>query len=402
VPVDSVILSWVPVLDTVYYRGHSLDQGYAMNSVLDSLDRIIFQWSAGEYFNPQYALESFVLITDSNLWQNSVFKVFAPLSSLPQSAIPSISQNLSVASNSSILCTDTLAVWKHNSITLSSVQDYWPGHWGYQQYPCVANVENTAVFNASGAQDSVWANRSADNENDDLPYIKQSKNVALEMYWPLPKSPLLGVSNPTVGLHWRDQDFSEIRNDSLWLLGRVDNNYVAVRRAGIGVVNGVRAYRTTNPPGQTWVIIVGDSIMYGSFNNFQTVVDSAQLTETWRYDSTAQQEIYYAKVVIDGQTIEHAWTRDSSLSTGISALRADASGLAIYPNPANTAINIAMDNIQEAQSIEVYNMLGELVYEASVNDRKITVATAQWTDGLYAVRVKTNAGVISKAFAISH
>ena len=74
VPLDSVILSWVPVLDTVYIRGHSLDQGYALNSTQDSVDRIVFQWSAGEYFVPVYAESSFQLITDSNLWRQSGFQ----------------------------------------------------------------------------------------------------------------------------------------------------------------------------------------------------------------------------------------------------------------------------------------------------------------------------------------
>lgn len=402
VPVDSVIASWVPVLDTVYYRGHSLDQGYAMNSALDSLDRIIFQWSAGEYFNPEYALESFVMITDSNLWHNSVFSVFLPLSTLPQSAIPSISANLSVASYSSILCTDTIAVYKHNSITLSSVQNYWPGKWGYQQYPCVANVETTAVFTASGVVDSVWGNRSATNENDDLPYVKQSKNVALEMYWPLPKSALLGVSNPTVSLHWRAQDFNEIRNDGNWLLGRQDNNYVGVRRSCVGMVNGVWACETFSPPGQSWVIMVGDSATYGSFNNFQAVIDSSVLTETWHLDSAAQQEVYTANLIIDGQTIQHTWTRDSAISTGIQTIGRDASGLAVYPNPANTTINVSLENTPQNGRIEVYNMVGELVYQSTLNDRTTSISTKQWSDGLYAVRVSTDAGAISQSFAISH
>ena len=402
VPLDTVVNSWVPTMDTVIYRGHSLDVGYALNSDLDSLDRIIFQWSAGEYFPPMYAEASFVLITDSNLWHNSVFRVFEPLSTLPASNIPGIAQSLSAASYSSILCSDTLALFKHNSITLSSVQDYWPGKWGYQQYPCVANVETTAVYTSSGVVDSVWDNRSATNANDDLPYVKQIKNVALEMYRPEPKSVLLGVSNPTVSLHWRNSDFSEIRNDGQWLLGRVDNNYVGVRRSCVGIINGLWACNITNPPGQSWVIIVGDSAMYGSFNNFQTIADSAQFTENWHYDTATQQEIYYAKVVIDGKTLEHAWGRDSALSTGISDVKRDASGLALYPNPANGNVNVSLENAPQNGKIEVYNMVGELIYQSALNSKTMSISTGQWSDGLYAVRVTTESGTISRSIAISH
>jgi hypothetical protein len=399
VPLDSVILSWVPVIDTVYIRGHSLDAGYAMNSYLDSLDRIVFQWSAGEYFVPEYAEASFILITDSNLWHNQVFSVFLPLSTLAPSSIPGIAQNLYSASYSSIMCSDTIAIFKHNSITLSSIQDYWPGYWGYQQYPCVANVETTAVFTASGVVDSVWGNRSATNENDDLPYVKQVKNVALEMYRPLPKAPLLGVSNPTVSLHWRSGDFTEIRNDSLWLLGRVDNNYVGVRRSCVGTINGVWACDIT--PGSGWVIIVGDSLMYGSFNNFQTVIDSSKYTERWYYDSVAQQSDYFAQIIIDGDTINHVWANDSA-TTGIQNIKPDGTGLNVYPNPASTALNISLDNNPVNGTIEVYSTIGDLIFQSPITGKTVSIPISQWSDGIYAVRVVTESGTVSKCFVVSH
>jgi hypothetical protein len=80
----------------------------------------------------------------------------------------------------------------------------------------------------------------------------------------------------------------------------------------------------------------------------------------------------------------------------------DASGISIYPNPANTQINISLDNAIQSGSVEIYNMIGELIYQSSLNDRTMSISTAQWTDGLYAVRILTSAGMISKSFAISH
>ena len=139
IPVDAVIQSWVPTMDTTFIMGgQTLDSAYAYNSSLDSLDRIVFQWSAGAYFNPQFVTPSYELITDSNLWRNSSFTSFDALQGLPLSILPSISSQLGVASYSSILYSDTIVAFKHNSVTLSSVQNYWPGKWGYQQYPCVA------------------------------------------------------------------------------------------------------------------------------------------------------------------------------------------------------------------------------------------------------------------------
>ena len=399
VPLDSVILSWVPVLDTVYIRGHSLDVGYALNSSQDSVDRIVFQWSAGEYFNPQYAEASFVLISDSDLWNNQVFSVFKPLSTISPSSVPGLAQYLYTASYSSILCSDTIAVFKHNSVTLSSVQDFWPGYWGYQQYPCVANVETTAVFTASGVVDSIWGNRSADNENDDLPYVKQVKNVALEMYRPLPKSTLITASNPTVSLHWRNGDFTEVRNDSLWLLGRVDNNYVGVRRSCVGQINGVWACDLT--PGSSWVIIVGDSGMYGSFNNFQAVIDSSKFSERWYYDSVGKLSDYFAQIIIDGDTVGHVWAIDS-IATGIQNIKPSGTGLNVYPNPASTTLNISLDGNPVNGAIEVYSTIGEMIYPSTITGTKMSIPISQWSDGMYVVRVTTESGTVSKSFVVSH
>lgn len=52
-----------------------------------------------------------------------------------------------------------------------------------------------------------------------------------------------------------------------WILGREGSGYVAVRRNCTSEINGVRA--CTNPDGQTWVIMVGNSDMYGSFDAFE-------------------------------------------------------------------------------------------------------------------------------------
>ena len=257
IPVDPVIQAWVPTLDTTFIMGQTMDSAYAYNSSLDSLDRIIFQWSAGAYFNPQFVAATYTLITDSNLWHNSSFTAFDALRGLPVSIVPTISSELSVASYSSILYSDTIVAFKHNSVTLSSVQNYWSGRWGYQQYPCVANVEYTAVYTGSGPVAYDWNNRPADNQNDDLPYVKQVKNIAMIMYRPEYKPSLLGATDTTVALHWYNGDYSEIRNDSLWLLGRVNNNYVGVRRAGLKQIDSVWCWGAGTPDAQTWIIIVG-------------------------------------------------------------------------------------------------------------------------------------------------
>lgn len=401
---DSVVQSWEPMLDTTFTMGsQTLDQAYAYNSSLDSVDRIVFQWSAGGYFNPQFALESFNLITDSSLWRNIVFQQFDALKGLPASTIPSLSQALYSASYSSLLYNDTIVAFKHNSVTLSSVQDYWPGYWGYQQYPCVAGIDTTAVYTASGLVDSIWDNRSHSNGNDDLPYVKQVKNVALEMYWPLPKSPILTASDPSVSLHWNNRDFTEIRQDSLWLLGRIENNYIGVRRSCISQINGLWACYTTSPPGQSWVIIVGDSAIYNGFNNFQAIIDSSKFTEQWYYDTSGNQEMYYAQIIIDGDTINHLWGRDSTRVNGIRTIAPDTYAITVYPNPAGNILNISIGDYVEGEKIEIYNLFGQMIYSQGITDKLTLVDLAQWANGVYALKVSSAFGHLStRLFIVSH
>ncbi len=398
IAVDTVINSWMPVLDTVIHIGHTIEQGLILNDSMSAVDSVIFGWSAGEYFHPLVAYATFMLITDSGMWKHPDFSAFAPLAIItPPSVVPTAIA-LNVVSESSTICDDTVAIYKHNSVILASVQDFWPGKRGYQEYPCVASVETTAVYTASG-QVIDWALRSADEANDDLPFIKQTKNVALLMYRAEPKPALVGASYPQVSLHWRTADFTEVRQDSLWLLGRLDNNYVGVRRSCEGQINNL--YACDIPNGQAWVLMVGDSSTYNSFDHFQQVVDSSQYVEQWYYDTAAQQEVFYAQIIVDGIDINHAWGVDSTLPTGIENIA--GTGFKIYPNPANTIVTVDVPNSIQNGTIQVYNAIGQLVYQANLVGTKMVLPVGDLTNGVYAIRlISGDNNMTTKRFVINH
>jgi hypothetical protein len=368
---------------------------------MTAVDKVVFQWSGGEYFPPQVALESFNLMTDSDLWGHPDFSAFAQLKSTPSNLVTALATSLSFASLSSVICDDTIALYKHYSVTLSSVQDLSPGNMGYQQYPCVANIENTSVYTASG-QVLPWGSRNADSENDDLPFVRQNKNVALIMYHSNFKSPFIGPSYPQVTLHWIDQDFTEIRDDSVskWLLGRVDNNYVAVLRSCTGYIDTFRA--CDQPGGSVWVIMVGDSETYGSFDQFQQIVDSAQFTEQSYYDTANLQQIFYAKIVVDSVTVENAWGIDSLVPLAINNISA-SSAIRVFPNPASTAVNIQLSDNVQGGMLEIYNTSGQLVYQTNVTNRRMIVPVMDLSNGVYAIKLNTgNEAVETKCFVVSH
>jgi hypothetical protein len=81
--------------------------------------------------------------------------------------------------------------------------------------------------------------------------------------------------------------------------------------------------------------------------------------------------------------------------------------LLIYPNPANTEINILTSHIENINSIEVYNIHGELldVKKIAINEKEIIkVNTNELPNGIYFVSIKSNdfKEKRTKRFIISH
>lgn len=400
-PVDSVIASWTAHLDTTLIIGHTLDSGFIINDSLTQTDRVLFQWSSGGYFNPEVAEQTAQLLTDSNLWNNPNFSMFSIFKSTAPSQFQALATSIGYASQSSLICNDTVVIFKDNAVTLTSVQDFWPGKLGYEQIPCVANVGTTAVFTASGPIIANFENRSATNENNDLPFVKQQKNVALEMYRPDIGLRIIGYNDPEVSLHWLDTAFDEERNDSAWLLGRQGNGYVGVRRGCMDSVNTLRACQNRN--GQTWILIVGDSAMYGSFDNFEAVIDSSKYQEGWAFDSANGQWNYSAQIIIDSITLAYTWQGDSSVVneyTSVENIAGNRPGFNVYPNPANDVVNIDLTSFaNEPLTIKVVNMLGQEVFHETENIAATTLKvlnTASWPRGVYLISVETDAGPVSK------
>lgn len=344
IPVDDIMNAWHADEDRQYVMGHTLDSGFTLNASQVHVDRVVFQWSSGAYFHPDVALETGRLIEDYNMWDHVDFATLkAFVTFFPVDSFASVAAKLSFMSQSSVISRAALSVFKRGGVTLSSARDFWPGKVGYQQFPWMANVGTTAVYTASGAPDSDWYARPEDNNNAHLPFVEQRHNVALIMYWPEVKTSLfhglLRIADPTVALHWKDGDFDEIVEDSLWIIGRQADDYVAVRRTCLDTVNGVRGCTFDSTDGQAWACVVGDSTMYGSFAHFQDLISQSQFTESW-YHNGVDQWVYWAMFSFDTTSVAHAWGRDSLLTARIDPVSANENVFKVYPNPARDRVSI--------------------------------------------------------------
>ncbi len=65
----------------------------------------------------------------------------------------------------------------------------------------------------------------------------------------------------------------------------------------------------------------------------------------------------------------------------------------IYPNPATNFVQVSSDQIQR---VEVYNMMGQLVFEQNYNDSQVVISTTGMAPGTYAVKVTATSGIVTK------
>ncbi len=383
----SVINSWTATIDTVYHIGHPIESFDTILQAQSPGDKVIFQWSSGSYFHPVVALESAQMITDSNLWANPEFAELSFFSSLPIQNIPTVAENLSCASKSTVICGEDVAVFKNGSVVLSSIQDFWKGKWGYQQFPCVAAIGTTAVLTTSGKPEIDQNNISADHANDNLPCVTQNSNVALMMYWPEVKPDLVGIARKEVSLYLTENDFDETVENNLWLMGRKGNGYVAVRRACTGVIDGVKA--CYNSSHQSWVTVVGNAEMYSSFANFQSMIAQSQFEEQFYYNPVTQDSVYFASISVDTVSANYTWTRENN-TTSIEDV-VDNTTINVYPNPSNGILTIS--SVNKVSALEMYDVAGRMVYTQN-NTQQANIS--QLSNGLYNLKIITEDTIVCR------
>ncbi|MCB9185499.1 MAG: T9SS type A sorting domain-containing protein [Flavobacteriales bacterium] len=380
--------------DTLITFGHSVEEGLTRHDSLYYVDELMMQWSSGMYFHPYIAENTGQLLADSNFWGHVDFADLSILATFPVSQYEAISIELDEMTVSRADCGANVALFKNDETVLTSLQDYWKGKIGFQQWPIAANVGGTCVYTASGPVESDWTQRSSTNFNEHLPYVEQDGNVALVMYRPQEVSPILPFHNKDVALHWVDTAFSDVTESGNWIFGNRNENYIAVRRACVGEINGVRACETN--AGQTWVFVVGNGQMYGSYSNFQNMVDQSIFSESWTSDINGD-STYTASITFDGNTIEYAWGPESPFT---SVQEVQSNSLSVYPNPNNGSFSIQLPDANlQGGNLEVFDMMGNLVLsQRIIHQNKIDLDLESASDGMYLVRLASDQGVWTGRF----
>lgn len=75
------------------------------------------------------------------------------------------------------------------------------------------------------------------------------------------------------------------------------------------------------------------------------------------------------------------------------------SALKLYPNPAQQSLSLEAEGMTH---MEVYDVLGQLVYQQDAESNNLTLNVSDWMEGLYFVKVQTQSGWFIRRVSIVH
>lgn len=304
VNLSDVIAAFQAHVDQIIFNGHALSN--QVHHSLNRFDRTLFQWSSGAYFHPDVIEDTLWLIDTMDLWQHDAFKAYFKGNPFPSYVAKLAAEKISSVTKSSLINQSRVALYKNKGVVLSSIQNFWPGSLGYQQWPWVAAIDELAVWTQSGviSEDNVRLKHSFSN-NSSLPYLKQKSNVLLIMY--KANDDLRWMMHPdnSVMLHW-PIPFDQTLERGKWVIGQRGSSYIAVYKPCEGQIKGF--YACNNQAAQTWAVIVGNELTYGDFDLFVRAVEETHVEEKWIWDWRKCRYHYYGIIKHRDIKIEKTWS----------------------------------------------------------------------------------------------
>lgn len=303
---DNVASGFDTTVNTTLSFGHGQSENESIHSGFSRDQRTIFQWSSGGYFHPDTAADTAYTVDYLNLGDRSEFSDLAAASGLPNSWLGLVAGVAATYSRGSSISNATIDIYKHNNIVLTSLDNFYPGYKGYQQWPWVATIGDIAIWTQTGEIPSGWASTGSTSQNTHLPKVQQNGNVAMITYFPNYEI-RQGTDSKRVTLHWPTDRFDEHGSTNGWLVARKGTTYIAVRRPGTAV--NADGYPTNwgDKGRQMWAVVVGNSATHGSYDDFLDVINAASIKQTYDYNWSKARNEYYTRLTVDGEDINNWW-----------------------------------------------------------------------------------------------
>ncbi len=85
-------------------------------------------------------------------------------------------------------------------------------------------------------------------------------------------------------------------------------------------------------------------------------------------------------------------THDTDTVTGINELIAKNEELRVFPNPNDGVFNLYLSNVSVQSKVEVFNYLGENIYQSKINFGNTEINLGEQPNGIYLYRVLKDNG----------
>ena len=141
----------------------------------------------------------------------------------------------------------------------------------------------------------------------------------------------------------------------------------------------------------------------GAGNGYTLVYTLAGVTDSVEYSWTAA-GVYTFNFYVSGTKTTNKYNgfKECNLPLSVPQIGSDALGVLMYPNPANTQLNLKLTATLSAKAIEnitIYNATGAMVY--STLGFKETIDIKTLATGVYMVKIKTKDQVITKKLMVN-
>ena len=86
----------------------------------------------------------------------------------------------------------------------------------------------------------------------------------------------------------------------------------------------------------------------------------------------------------------------SALPVGLKEMYKQANLFQVYPNPFTTKFTIELSNTNEPVTIELYNVIGDVIKKQITSESKTSIDLTAYSSGVYFVKVSTTNGSDTK------
>ena len=132
----------------------------------------------------------------------------------------------------------------------------------------------------------------------------------------------------------------------------------------------------------------------GEWNN------ASATTNTYVINGLEAETVYEIEVQADcGNGNLSDWSAPIHISTAYDGIENRLeNSVSLYPNPAKEYVDIRVDGDVNVKSMEVYDVYGKLINTVMVTENPTRINVSSLANGMYFVRVSTEAGMVTKTF----